>query len=91
MQNTSFREDLIKQISKKNSHICVGLDSDYEKLPTIIKRNASIEDAIFRFNREIIDATQDIVVAYKQNIAFYAGYGIEGLRALQRTNEYVKK
>lgn len=85
-----FKTQLSEQIAKKHSNICVGLDSDYEKLPESIKRNNSLTDGIFQFNKEIIDATADITPVYKLNMVCYAGYGIDGLIALKKTNEYIK-
>ncbi len=90
MINRIFIETITSEIKKKNSHICVGLDSDYERIPQILKNNSTVEDTIFSFNKAIIDKTHDLSVAYKSNVVFYAGYGIEGLKALQRTNEYIK-
>ena len=86
-----FKTQLSEQIAKKQSNICVGLDSDFEKLPEKLKRNNSLIDAVFQFNKEIIDATADITPVYKLNMVCYAGYGIEGLTALKKTNEYLKK
>lgn len=71
--------------------VCIGLDSDYARLPTTVKNAASIEDAIFTFNREIIDATHELVCAYKPNAAFYEAQGDAGTRALIRTVQYIKK
>jgi orotidine-5'-phosphate decarboxylase len=89
--NNNFITTISKNITKKKSHICVGLDSDYEKIPAVLKKDKSVEEAIFSFNKEIIDNTYDICVAYKCNNSFYAGFGFEGLRALKKTNEYIKK
>ncbi|QQS43339.1 orotidine-5'-phosphate decarboxylase [Candidatus Roizmanbacteria bacterium] len=86
-----FKTQLSEQIAKKQSNICVGLDSDYEKLPESVKKDSSLADAVFQFNKEIIDATADITPVYKLNMVCYAGYGIDGLIALKRTNEYIKK
>ncbi len=73
---------------RRDNMLCVGLDSDYEQLPTIVKTQQSLEEAIFRFNRDIIDATHDLVCAYKPNAAFYEARGDAGLRALVRTVRY---
>lgn len=91
MNNTGFISQIIKEIKLKKSHICVGLDSDYEKIPSIVKKHSSITETIFSFNKRIIDSTYDIVPAYKSNIVFYAGYGIDGLKALKMTNNYIRK
>ncbi|MBI3282858.1 hypothetical protein HYZ70_02170 [Candidatus Curtissbacteria bacterium] len=72
------------------SLLCVGLDSDYEKLPEVVRKNHSLERSIYLFNKHIVDATHDLVVAYKPNIVFYSGYGIDGLKALRKTNQYIK-
>ncbi|WP_373059866.1 orotidine-5'-phosphate decarboxylase [Zunongwangia sp. H14] len=79
-------EELIKQIHKKKSFLCVGLDVDLEKIPTYL---LSEEDPIFAFNKAIIDATQGFAVAYKPNTAFYEACGIEGWKALQKTVDYL--
>ncbi len=68
--------------------VCVGLDIDYEQLPAIVKGPRTIEEAIFIFNRAIIDATANLVCAYKPNSAFYEAYGEAGIRALSRTISY---
>lgn len=85
-----FKTQLSEQIAKKQSNICVGLDSDYEKLPESVKKDNSLADAVFQFNKEIIDSTAAITPVYKLNMVCYAGYGIDGLIALKRTNEYIK-
>lgn len=82
---------LLKQRWQDGYAVCVGLDSDYEQLPAVVKKADSIEEAIFTFNREIIDATHDLVCAYKPNIAFYEAHGDAGYRALIRTVHYMKK
>lgn len=76
---------------QQDNFVCVGLDSDYDKLPSIIKTEQSAEDAMFHFNREIIDATHDLVCAYKPNAAFYEAQGDAGMRALIRTVYYIKE
>lgn len=73
-------------IAKNNSLLCVGLDTDVERIP---KHLLNDEDPIFAFNKAIIDATYDVVCVYKPNIAFYEAYGIEGLRQLKKTIEYI--
>lgn len=70
---------------QRGNFVCVGLDSDYERLPALVKSGQSVEDAMFRFNRDIVDATHDLVCAYKPNAAFYEAQGEYGLRALIRT------
>jgi orotidine-5'-phosphate decarboxylase len=76
---------------KQDNFVCVGLDADYEQLPTEVKSSGSIEEALFAFNRDIIDATYDLICAYKPNAAFYEAQGVEGLRALIRTVQYIKE
>ncbi|QBD83757.1 orotidine-5'-phosphate decarboxylase [Ktedonosporobacter rubrisoli] len=82
---------MLEQRWQQGKFVCVGLDSDYERLPAIAKRAGSVEEAIFVFNREIIDATHDLVCAYKPNSAFYEAQGEDGLRALARTVRYIKE
>src|ERR1700736_6108373 len=76
---------------QRDNFVCVGLDSDYAQLPDVIKAGRSVEDALFLFNREIIDATHDLVCAYKPNSAFYEAYGDTGFRALIKTVQYIKE
>jgi len=80
------REQLVAQIKKKQSFLCVGLDVDLEKIPPQL---LLLDDPIFEFNKQIIDATHHLAVAYKPNIAFYEAYGIKGWLSLQRTVEYL--
>jgi orotidine-5'-phosphate decarboxylase len=80
------RDDLFRQISKKESFLCVGLDTDLTKIPRVIR---SLPDPIFEFNRRIIDATIPYAVAYKPNIAFYEALGVRGWESLQKTVEYL--
>lgn len=69
-----------------NSYVCVGLDTVYEKMPKIMQKE---KEPIWRFNKEIIDATKNKTAAYKLNYAFYMANGIEGLRALEKTIRYI--
>ena len=85
----SFLKDITKLM--KSSLLCVGLDSDYKRLPEIIKKNNTLVKSILKFNKEIIEATHDLVIAYKLNTTFYSGFGIDGLKALRLTNQYIKK
>lgn len=80
------RAALIEQIRKKQSYLCVGLDPDLSRLPQHL---LSLDDPIFEFNKQIIDATQDLCVAYKPNIAFYEALGVQGWRSLERTLDYI--
>lgn len=76
---------------KKKGMVCVGLDSSLDYIPEEIKNKyQNIEDIIFEFNKEIIDATEDIVAIYKPQIAFYEAYGISGLIAYKNTLKYLK-
>ncbi|RIV31415.1 orotidine-5'-phosphate decarboxylase [Flagellimonas lutimaris] len=79
-------EDLISQIHQKKSFLCVGLDTDLDKIPKHLLKD---EDPIFSFNKAIIDATHPFCVAYKPNIAFYEAYGLQGWKSLDRTMEYL--
>ena len=80
------REQLIAQIKKKQSFLCVGLDTDINKIP---KHLLAKEDPIFEFNKQIIDATKEFCVAYKPNIAFYESMGVSGWESLQKTLDYI--
>ncbi|MFC0319706.1 orotidine-5'-phosphate decarboxylase [Olivibacter oleidegradans] len=82
------RKQLIEQIKLKRSFLCVGLDTDIEKIPSCL---LDLEDPIFEFNKRIIEATADLCVAYKPNIAFYESRGAQGWRSLQRTCEIIPK
>lgn len=84
----TFKQKLSNVIAKNNSLVCVGLDPDIEKIPQHIREDSS---PLFTFNKAIIDATSDMVCAYKPNIAFYEAEGIEGLKQLKRTIEYLKE
>ena len=78
--------DLVNQIKNKKSYLCVGLDSDINKIP---KHLRELEDPIYEFNKRVIDATKDLVVAYKPNIAFYEAQGSKGLISLEKTLNYI--
>lgn len=77
---------LFDQIKKKQSYLCIGLDTDLEKIPAHL---LSGEDPVFEFNRQIIDATHNYCVAYKPNIAFYEAMGPKGWESLQKTLAYI--
>lgn len=79
-------QQLFNQIQKKKSFLCVGLDVDLNKIPQHLLKE---EDPIFAFNKAIIDATQDLAVAYKPNTAFYEAYGLKGWQALEKTIAYI--
>jgi orotidine-5'-phosphate decarboxylase len=82
------RTELIEQIFTKGTYLCVGLDTDPDKIPDHLKTNP---DAVFEFNKAIIDATKDYCVAYKINTAFYEAQGLKGWDALDRTVRYIPK
>jgi orotidine-5'-phosphate decarboxylase len=82
------RSELFSQIKKKHSYLCVGLDTDINKLPQHLLKE---KDPIFEFNKQIIDATHDLCIAYKPNIAFYEALGPKGWESLQKTVEYIPK
>jgi orotidine-5'-phosphate decarboxylase len=81
-------QQLIDQIKIKKSFLCVGLDVDLNKIP---KHLLELEDPIFEFNKAIIDATHDLAVAYKPNMAFYEAYGLKGWKSLQKTISYINE
>src|SRR5690554_4661936 len=81
-------EDLISEIKRKKSFLCIGLDVDLNKIPEFLLKE---EDPIFSFNKAIIDATHDYAVAYKPNTAFYEAHGIEGWKSLERTIKYLNE
>ena len=78
---------LVEQIHSKQSFLCVGLDSDIEKLPAHLSKDA---EGMLHFNKAIIDATHDLAVAYKINTAFYESLGVAGYQALDQTVAYLK-
>lgn len=88
------RKELVEQIFAKKSFLCVGLDTDINKLPKCIKESEEIQGAeaemMFKFNQAIIDATAPYCVAYKPNLAFYESRGIDGMIAFENTIKYLK-
>lgn len=82
------RKDLLQLIIKKQSLLCVGLDTDIDLIPQHLLK---YEDPIFEFNKQIIDATLSTAVAYKPNLAFYESRGIEGWKSLEKTMQYLNK
>ena len=97
--NNMNRQELIAQIMEKQSFLCVGLDTDVNKMPASLieemKEKYGEEEwlfpAIWEFNARIIDATAPYCVAYKPNLAFYEAYGIDGMMAFEGTIEYLKE
>lgn len=82
------KQQLIDNISRKKSFLCVGLDTDVDKIPEHLFDVT--DDPIFEFNKQIIDATSDLCVAYKPNLAFYESIGLEGWDVLERTVDYIR-
>jgi orotidine-5'-phosphate decarboxylase len=80
------RQQLVAQIFQKKTYLCVGLDTDMTKIP---KHLQSHPDAVFEFNKQIIDATKDYCVSYKINTAFYEALGVKGWEAMERTANYI--
>lgn len=81
----------VKRKWNEGKFVCVGLDSQFDKIPDFLKEGKSREDAIFEFNKAIIDATQDLTAVYKPNAAFYEAEGEQGVNALRRTIGYIKE
>ncbi len=79
---------LIEQIQIKKSFLCIGLDVDLTKIPQHL---LELEDPIFEFNKALIDATHDLCVSYKPNMAFYEAYGIKGWQSLEKTINYLNE
>lgn len=82
------KQQLFNEIIRKNSYLCIGLDTDIKKIPKFL---LDLDDPIFEFNKRIIDATADFCVAYKPNIAFYEACGTKGWESLRKTLEYIPK
>ncbi len=81
------RQELIANIRRKKSFLCVGLDTDLKKIPQHLLRE---DDPLFAFNRAIIDATAPYCVAYKPNLAFYEAFGVKGMMAFEKTVKYLQ-
>jgi orotidine-5'-phosphate decarboxylase len=79
--------ELFEQIKIKKSFLCVGLDTDIQKIPRFLMDTS---DPVFAFNKEIIDATHDLAVAYKPNLAFYESLGVNGWNSLEKTVNYIR-
>lgn len=82
------RKELFGIIKKKKSFLCIGLDTDIKKIPEHL---LEYDDPLFEFNKQIIDATHDLAVAYKPNIAFYEVMGPKGWESLQKTVDHIRK
>ena len=81
-------QELINQIRTKKSFLCIGLDVDLTKIPQYL---LELEDPIFEFNKAIINATYDLCVSYKPNMAFFEAYGLKGWQSLQKTINYINE
>ena len=81
------KQQLFENIKRKKSFLCVGLDTDIRKIPEHLLKE---EDPIFAFNKAIIDATADLCIAYKPNLAFYESMGVKGWIAFEKTVKYIK-
>ena len=79
-------EEIVSSIKEKKSYLCIGLDTDINKIP---KHFLKTDDPIFEFNKKIIDATKDLVIAYKPNLAFYESLGSKGIESLSKTIAYI--
>ena len=88
------REQLFENIKRKQSFLCVGLDTDLKKVPQFLVEKAAKDehfDAIFEFNKAIIDATAPYCIAYKPNLAFYEAHGVKGWIAFEQTVKYIRE
>jgi len=83
------KQELFENIQRKKSFLCIGLDTDINKIPEHLFDES--EDTMFEFNKAIIDATADLCVAYKPNLAFYESLGLEGWEVLERTIDYIRE
>jgi len=82
------RKQLFQQIQKKKSFLCIGLDTDIEKIPQHLLQS---DDPVFEFNKAIVDTTHDLAVAYKPNLAFYESLGARGWESLEKTLNYIRQ
>ena len=80
--------EIVNQIKKKKSYLCIGLDTDISKIPKYL---LDFDDPVFEFNKRIIDTTKDLVIAYKPNLAFYESQGSNGIQSLEKTLDYIPK
>lgn len=83
--------DRLYEKVKENGSVCVGLDTSLDYIPNHMKENKSVTDAIFNYNKEIIDHTHDVCAIYKLQIAYYESYGIEGMLAYKKTLAYLRE
>ena len=82
------KQELFENIKRKESFLCVGLDTDIQKIPSHLLKE---EDPVFAFNKAIIDATAPYCIAYKPNLAFYESMGVKGWLAFEKTIQYLNK
>ncbi len=82
------KQELFENIKRKQSFLCVGLDTDIKKIPEHLLKE---EDPIFAFNKAIVDATADLCIAYKPNLAFYESKGVAGWLAFEKTVRYIRE
>ncbi|MFC2114638.1 orotidine-5'-phosphate decarboxylase, partial [Bacteroidota bacterium] len=80
------KAQLIEEIQRKKSFLCVGLDTDLNKIPIHLK---STDDPVFEFNKAVIDATKHVTVSYKLNLAFYESLGVKGWESMEKTVNYI--
>jgi len=90
MKRSNFIK-LLREKWRERRFVCVGLDSQYDRIPEHLKNGAGVAESVFRFNKEIIDATCDLVCAYKPQYAFYGALGEQGTKALRETIDYIHK
>ena len=83
-------KDLYSQIQAKKSMLCVGLDTDFSKMPAHIQKLGGTARSLYEFNKAIVDATAPHCIAYKPNLAFYECYGRDGMQALEKTVDYIR-
>ncbi len=89
-QTIMTKEQLFAQIQRKRSFLCVGLDTDIKKIPAHLQ-SLPTQEAIWQFNKAIIDATAPYCIAYKPNLAFYECFGVEGWMAFEQTVRYIRE
>jgi orotidine-5'-phosphate decarboxylase len=82
----NFVKKLLNIYKKNNSLVCIGLDTDIERIPDFLHGST---DPVFEFNKRIIDSTEDLVISYKLNIAFYEARGLEGIKTMIKTVRYI--
>jgi len=82
---------MLKQKWQEGKFVCVGLDSQYDRIPKTVRKGVNVEEAVFNFNKAIIDTTHDLVCAYKPQYAFYGALGEPGVTALKKTITYIHK